>query len=84
MKAKTIGWIFGAAALSVLAAFAAPGGPQNRPRGATGGYGDTLYPYVHEYDQTLVYKIAVDYCPANKMPPLDAAKTLDVIRRIDT
>lgn len=50
---------------------------------AAGGYGDTLYPYVHEYDQTLVYKIAVDYCPANPMRPLDAAQTLDVIRRID-
>jgi hypothetical protein len=48
-----------------------------------GGYGDTLYPYVHEYDQVLVYKIAVDYCPANPMPPLNAAQTLDVIRRID-
>jgi len=50
---------------------------------ADGGYGDMLYPYVHEYDQILVYKIAVDYCPANPMPPLNAAQTLDVIRRID-
>jgi hypothetical protein len=50
---------------------------------AAGGYGDTLYPYVHEYDQTLVYKIAVDYCPSSSMPPLDAARTLDVIRRVD-
>jgi hypothetical protein len=48
-----------------------------------GGYGDMLYPYVHEYDQMLVYKIAVDYCPTSSMPPLDAARALDVIRRID-
>jgi hypothetical protein len=32
---------------------------------AKGGYGDMLYPYRYEYDQTLVYKIGVDYCPAS-------------------
>jgi hypothetical protein len=50
---------------------------------AAGGYGDTLYPYVHEYDQKFVYKLTVDYCPTSKMPPLNASQTLDVIRRID-
>ena len=50
---------------------------------AAGGYGDTLYPYVHEYDQMLVYKIMVDYCPTSKVPPLNAAQTFDVIRRVD-
>jgi hypothetical protein len=54
------------------------------PQGvAAGGYGDTLYPYVHEYDQMLVYKIGVDYCPASKVAPLNAGQALDVIRRVD-
>lgn len=43
-----------------------------------------LYPYVHEYDQMLVYKIGVDYCPAtNPSPKLNAAQVLEVIRKID-
>ncbi len=70
-----------AAAAAMLVFPAVP--DQAQVMSAAGGYGDTLYPYVHEYDQILVYKIAVDYCPANPMPPLDAARTLDVIRRID-
>lgn len=65
------------------AALVLPSSLGSQEAGAGGGYGDTLYPYVHEYDQVLVYKIAVDYCPANPMPPLNAAQTLDVIRRID-
>ncbi|MGZ7065319.1 MAG: endo-alpha-N-acetylgalactosaminidase family protein, partial [Candidatus Aminicenantales bacterium] len=71
--------LWAAAAMLVLLTVAA----RAQSMSAAGGYGDTLYPYVHEYDQILVYKIAVDYCPANPMPPLDAARTLDVIRRID-
>ena len=50
---------------------------------AAGAYGDTLYPYVHEYDQMLVYKLSVDYCPTSKMLPLHAGQALDVIRRVD-
>jgi hypothetical protein len=65
------------------AALMLPNVVSSQEAAAAGGYGDTLYPYVHEYDQVLVYKIAVDYCPANSMPPLNAAQTLDVIRRID-
>jgi len=69
----------------VLAATALmlPSSVGSQETAAAGGYGDSLYPYVHDYDQVLVYKIAVDYCPANPMPPLNAAQTLDVIRRID-
>jgi len=65
------------------AALVVPKAVWTQETGAAGGYGDMLYPYVHEYDQILVYKIAVDYCPANPMPPLNAAQTLDVIRRVD-
>ncbi len=72
-----------AAVLGVSAALLICAVPQAREASAAGGYGDTLYPFVHEYDQTVVYKIAVDYCPANPMPPLDAGQTLDVIRRVD-
>lgn len=50
---------------------------------ARGGYGDMLYPYVHEYDQMLSYKIAVDYCPASEMPALNANEVLDVIIKMD-
>jgi hypothetical protein len=50
---------------------------------AKGGYGDMLYPYVHEYDQMLTYKIAVDYCPTSEMPALNADKVLDVIIKMD-
>jgi hypothetical protein len=48
-----------------------------------GGYGQTLYPYVHEYDQVLVYKIGVDYCPSSGSTSLDATEVLDIIRQID-
>src|SRR4030042_3024335 len=65
------------------AALMLPSSVGSQETAAAGGYGDPLYPYVHEYGQVLVYKIAVDYCPANPMPPLNAAQTLDVIRRID-
>lgn len=50
---------------------------------AKGGYGAMLYPYVHEYDQIFVYKIGVDFCPAEKSVELNAAQVLDVIRKID-
>lgn len=50
---------------------------------AKGGYGDMLYPYVHEYDQMLTYKIVVDYCPNNAMPARTAAEVEDIMRRID-
>lgn len=50
---------------------------------AKGGYGAMLYPYMHEYDQIFVYKIGVDYCPAEKSVELNAAQVLDVIRKID-
>jgi hypothetical protein len=68
---------------AVIAALLLPAQVPPRQPGAAGGYGDMLYPYVHEYDQTMVYKIGVDYCPANKTTPLDAGRTLDVIRRVD-
>jgi hypothetical protein len=50
---------------------------------AAGGYGDMLYPYVHEYDQMLTYKIVVDYCPSNPMPARTATEVADIMRRID-
>lgn len=50
---------------------------------ADGGYGDMLYPYVHEYDQLLAYKIVVDYCPTSSMPPRNAGQVVDIMRRID-
>ncbi len=50
---------------------------------AKGGYGNMLYPYMHEYDQIFVYKIGVDYCPAGSSSELNAAQVLDVIRKID-
>jgi hypothetical protein len=56
---------------------------ESRQEGASGGYGEMLYPYVHEYDQMLTYKIMVDQCPTSKLTPLNAAQALDVIRRVD-
>ncbi|HEX9510310.1 MAG TPA: endo-alpha-N-acetylgalactosaminidase family protein [Puia sp.] len=50
---------------------------------AAGGYGDMLYPYVHEYDQMLTYKIVVDYCPTSSMPARTATEVEDIMRRID-
>lgn len=50
---------------------------------AKGEYGCMLYPYIHEYDQTFVYKIGVDYCPADSSSELNAMQVLDVIRKID-
>ena len=49
----------------VVAIMMLPSAVGSQEAGAGGGYGDTLYPYVHEYDQILVYKLAVDYCPAH-------------------
>jgi len=66
-----------------MAALPRPAADTGRPPSAAGGYGDMLYPYVHDYDQTLVYKIGLDYCPAGSTPPLNAAQALDVIRRMD-
>lgn len=63
--------------------FLLPGGLLAQMDIAKGGYGDMLYPYRYEYDQMLVYKIGVDYCPANQSPELNAEQVLDVIRRID-
>ncbi|MBN1819716.1 MAG: hypothetical protein JW833_03325, partial [Prolixibacteraceae bacterium] len=48
-----------------------------------GGYGEMLYPYEHEYDQTFVYKIGVDYCPVENTPELNANQVLEIIRKID-
>src|SRR5258708_36942365 len=50
---------------------------------AAGGYGDMLYPYVHEYDQMLTYKIVVDYFPSNPMPSRTATEVEEIISRID-
>ena len=50
---------------------------------AKGGYGDMLYPYMHDYDQIFVYKIGVDYCPASGSFELNAVQVLDIIRKID-
>ena len=70
--------------LSVLALAQAVPALCQIPQGvAAGGYGDTLYPYVHEYDQMLVYKIGVDYCPVSKVAPSSftwsAGSTADMI-----
>ena len=50
---------------------------------AHGGYGDMLYPYVHDYSQTLVYKIGVDYGKTSETSKLRADEVLQVIERID-
>jgi hypothetical protein len=50
---------------------------------ARGGYGDMLYPYVNDYDQTLTYKIGVDYGKTSETAKLDADQVLQVIQRID-
>jgi len=50
---------------------------------AKGGYGDMLYPFVNDYDQTLTYKIGVDYGKTSETPKLNADEVLQVIRRID-
>jgi hypothetical protein len=50
---------------------------------AEGGYGDMLYPYVHEYDQLLTYKIVVDYCPTSSMPARTATQVAEIMQRID-
>jgi len=50
---------------------------------ADGVYGQMLYPYAHEYDQTLCYKIGMDYCPESDRRPFDASEVLEIIRRVD-
>jgi len=50
---------------------------------AKGGYGDMLYPFVHDYDQTLTYKISVDYGKTSETAKLNADEVLQVIERID-
>lgn len=50
---------------------------------AKGGYGDMLYPFVHDYDQTLTYKIGVDYGKTSETAKLNADEVLQVIERID-
>lgn len=50
---------------------------------ARGGYGDMLYPYVNDYDQTLTYKIGVDYGKTSETAKLNADQVLQVIQRID-
>ncbi|MBN1185400.1 MAG: hypothetical protein JXB49_24155 [Bacteroidales bacterium] len=52
-------------------------------KAAKGGYGDMLYPYVHDYDQTLTYKIGVDYGKSSEIKKLNAFEVLQVIERID-
>ncbi len=65
----------------VMALFSVTGNAQHNV--ANGSYGDMLYPYVHEYDQTFVYKIGVDYCPTGGYDPLNANEILSIIRKID-
>ena len=50
---------------------------------AKGGYGDMLYPFVHDYDQTLTYKIGLDYGKPSDIKKLDADEVLQVIKRVD-
>ena len=50
---------------------------------AKGGYGDMLYPFVHDYDQTLTYKISVDYGKTSEIKKLNADEVLQVIERVD-
>ncbi len=50
---------------------------------AKGGYGDLLYPYVHDYDQTLTYKIGLDYSKTSDLKKLNAEEALQVIERMD-
>lgn len=50
---------------------------------AKGGYGHLLYPYVHDYDQTLTYKIGVDYSKTSEIRKLNATGVLQIIQRID-
>lgn len=50
---------------------------------AKGGYGDLLYPFVNDYDQTLTYKIGVDYGKTSETAKLNAEQVLQVIQRID-
>lgn len=50
---------------------------------AKGKYGDLLYPFVHDYDQTLTYKIGVDYSKTSEIRKLNATEVLQIIQRID-
>ena len=50
---------------------------------AKGSYGDMLYPFVHDYDQVLTYKISVDYGKTSEIKKLNADETLQIIKRVD-
>lgn len=50
---------------------------------AKGGYGDMLYPYAVDYDQTLSYKISVDYGKTSEIKKLNAEEVMQIIERID-
>jgi hypothetical protein len=52
-------------------------------KAAKGGYGDLLYPYVNEYDQTLTYKIGINYSETSDIKKLNAEEALQVIERVD-
>lgn len=69
--------------LSILFFLLLPLAVISQEKVAAGGYGDMLYPYVHEYDQLLTYKIVVDYCPTSSMPARTATEVADIMRRID-
>ena len=56
---------------------------KSQQKEAKGDYGDMLYPFVHEYDQTLTYKISVDYGKTEQNGTLNANETLEIIKRID-
>ncbi|MBN2775452.1 MAG: hypothetical protein JXR31_14450, partial [Prolixibacteraceae bacterium] len=50
---------------------------------AKGEYGNMLYPYEHDYDQTLTYKIALDYGKESEIKKLNADEILQLIKRVD-
>ena len=60
-----------------------PLGLHSQQAAARGGYGDMLYPYVNDYDQTLTYKIGVDYGKTSETPKLNADDVLRIIRQVD-
>ena len=82
-RLKKNGFKWGIFISIMVAGFCLPPATYSQEKEAKGGYGNMLYPYVHEYDQMLVYKIGADYCPKSQIPFLNASQVLDVIRRID-